>query len=147
MTLVALAIILAVGGCVQSSISGADLEAVPEAALLPPGAVVLHQGSDDGRWNIDGNIPPRHFLWAGVKQSPSEIEGFYREELRSKGWSEGSRRTDDGPSQDSSDAWSWEKGDMVLQVSVKSDEFRSRADPAWASHPTLINVVLAGFSS
>ncbi len=81
------------GGCTWATPTPAgpgqaQLAALPEAALLYPGAAVLEQGGRDARpeGGTDRPIPAVVGATLGAQATPAEIVAFYDRELLARGW-------------------------------------------------------------
>jgi hypothetical protein len=138
-----MAALLVVGGC-GPEIKADELGALPEATLVPEGAVILSSGGFDGHWGPDGDISSTWKTSAGVPQSIEEINAFYHEALSGRDWEERGM----APFEDEAERWTWERGDYSIQISVKNAEYFERiADehPDWSRYGNMIQITILAY--
>lgn len=107
-----------------------DLQRIPAAHLIPPGAVLLTDGGGDSDTKAGYNAAFIDDTYA-TPDAASTVMNFYDRHLRSLGW------TPDQSIRRARSEWttvaSWRDGNRVLEVGIQSAEQRSREVTAYPS--------------
>lgn len=107
-------------GATCSGCDPADVKALPEAALMPPGGTVSNEYTIVGSDVVE--TEPALVRQAASPHSEASIAGYFGEELAERGWS---RTASAAPTKDTvgtmgADALHWAKGDLRFDLSFQA---------------------------
>jgi hypothetical protein len=134
---------LALAGCTKTNPTGytpADLAALPEVALLPPGAEASKLSLINGRDGPTVDVQTR-VLWAiGTDEYWERVLEFYGRELEARGWAlTGSQRATTDIA-----AMQWVKGNFGYSVNIRERAVITAANPL-GHYKTVAEVSIVAF--
>jgi hypothetical protein len=134
---------LALAGCTKTNPTGytpADLAALPEVALLPPGAEASKLLLINGRDGPTVDVATRVSWEIGTDEYWERVLEFYGRELEARGWA---LRGTDRISTDIA-ARRWDKGDFSYSVDIRDRSVITAANPL-SHYKTVAEVSIAAF--